>query len=312
MARNTTITDEAARKRQEIGLSARRETARSAVMRPPDTGEVLTSDESDTGSAVGGWWLVLFVSMLALATFLLIAARFLQSPTDLPTVDAQVADITKGKVSLQGVEGVLEKIRKPPSLTLWTEKSAPRLFDDFNSAQSLLSEGGDANRLQRIDPTLGIYLMRAESGTAAWSLLGDQTLRHYRLETSVRIAFAHPQTSAGLVTRFVDDNHFYLFAVDGTGRFEVLRANGVGNWLQLIPWLESKAVNAAGVGNVLEVEDHGDRLRFSVNGTPLFEHQLAPDEVAASGDAGVWSAAIAEELGEAEFDRIRLEPLENP
>jgi len=60
------------------------------------------------------------------------------------------------------------------------------------------------------------------------------------------------------------------------------------------------------------VEDHGDRLRFSVNGTPLFEHQLAPDEVAASGDAGVWSAAIAEELGEAEFDRIRLEPLENP
>lgn len=314
MARNT-ITDEAARKRQEIGLSARRETARTAVMRPPTnrgSSTVTTADrDAEDVGGFGGWWLAAFVSLLAIATFLLVAARFLQSPTDLVTVDTQVANITRGKLSLQGLQGVLDQVRQRTG-SATSRELTPRLFDDFSSADSLLPSGGDDSRSQQVDVQNSVYQMRVESGNAAWSLLGDSSLKSYRLETSARVSFEHPQSSAGLIVRFVDENHFYLFVVDGEGRFQVLRANGEGNWQELLPWLPSPAINGAGVGNVLEVEDRGSEIHFSVNGTPLFRHQVAADEVERTGDAGLWSAATGKDLAVVEFDRIRLEPLDNP
>lgn len=305
------ITDEAARKRQEIGLSARRESSRSTVMRPPGS----SANEQD-GS--GGWWLVLFLSLLAVATFLLITARFLQSPTDLATVDAQVSDISRGRINLQGVEGMLARLRGQfrnvggtNNLSLDLSGATPRLFDDFTADQSLLAEVKDNYRSLELDRSAGLYRMRIESGNASWSLLGDPSLRHYRLETNMRLLLDNPQGSAGLITRFADENHFYLFTIDGNAHFRVVQADGAGNWQELIPWTASSAINGAGAGNVLEVEDWGDRIRFSVNATPLYQHQVDYSLIGKSGDAGLWVAATVDEAAEAEFSQIRLEPLEN-
>lgn len=306
MTRNNVLSEEAARKRQEIGLSARRTTARTTVMRPPDS-------ESATEVSVrgfGGWWLVFFLSLLALTTFLLVAARFLQSPTDLSTVNTDLSQVTEGKLNLQGLQGAVEQLQEQ-TLLAKGRPAVPRLFDDFTSDQSILPNAYNDTYSQQVIPAEGVYRMTALSGNAAYSLLGNSSLRSFRLETSARIAIDFPQSSAGLIVRFVDANHFYLFAVDGEGRFEVLHANGAGNWQLLLPWMPSNAVNAAGVGNVLEVEDHGSLLRFSVNGTRLFEHTFAPDEAEQSGDAGLWTAATGDADASVDFERIRLEPVQS-
>ncbi|MFN8442716.1 MAG: hypothetical protein U0175_18215 [Caldilineaceae bacterium] len=306
MTRNNVLSEEAARKRQEIGLSARRATARATVLRPPDS-------EADAGAPVrgfGGWWLVFFLSLLALTTFLLVAARFLQSPTDLSTVNTDLAQVTEGKLNLQGLQGAVKRIQAQ-TMSPNGRPVVPRLFDDFSSIQSILPNAQNGAYSQQVIPTEGVYRMNASPGNAAYSLLGDSSLRSFRLETSARIAIDFPQSSAGLIVRFVDANHFYLFAVDGEGRFEVLHANGVGNWQLLLPWMPSNAVNAAGVGNVLEVEDHGSLLRFSVNGTRLFEHTFGPEESTQSGDAGLWTAATGDANASVDFDRIRLEPVQS-
>lgn len=306
MTRNNVLSEEAARKRQEIGLSARRTTARTTVMRPPDS-------EQPTATPVrgfGGWWLVFFLSLLTLTTFLLVAARFLQSPTDLSTVNSDLSQVTEGKLNLQGLQGAVKRLQER-TIAPNGRSVVPRLFDDFSSAQSVLPNAQNGTYSQQVIPAEGVYRMYAQTGNAAYSLLGDSSLHSFRIETSARIAIDFPQSSAGLVVRFVDANHFYLFAVDGEGRFEVLHANGVGNWQLLLPWMPSNAVNAAGVGNVLEVEDHGSLLRFSVNGTRLFEHTFAPEEAEQSGDAGLWTAATGATDASVDFDRIRLEPVQS-
>lgn len=304
MTRNNVLSEEAARKRQEIGLSARRTTARATVLRPPGA----ESAPATTSRGVGSWWLVFFTALLILATFLLVAARFLQSPTDLPAVNTDLAQITEGKLDLQGLQGAVQDFQ-PQNLLANGRASVPRLFDDFSSTHSILLNAQDATHSQQVIPALSVYRMQAQAGHAAYSLLGDSSLRSFRLETSAHIAIDFPQSSAGLIVRFVDANHFYLFAVDGEGRFEVLHANGAGDWQLLLPWMPSSAVNAAGVGNVLEVEDQGELLRFSVNGTRLFEHVFTSDEVEQSGDAGLWTAATNDEDASVDFERIRLEPI---
>lgn len=305
MTRNTTISEEAARKRQEIGLSARRTTARSVVMRPP-TDEELAAQATFRG--FGGWWLVFFTSLLALATFLLIAARFLQSETDLTAIDADVAALTDGKLNLLDVGNPLRGL-KWQTQKLGIDSAVPSLFDEFTSAKSVLSEGQDASRSMRIDPRRGIYLMRVESGSAAWSLLGAPFLHDYHIETRALVVAAHPQSSAGLVVRFIDADHFYLLAVDGNRQVQVLKADGQGNWQSLLPWMESNNVFPAGEINMLEIEDRGRLLRFFVNAQPIFEYEMTSEEAARTGDAGLWSAAIGDALAEVEFERIQLNPL---
>ena len=81
---------------------------------------------------------------------------------------------------------------------------------------------------------------------------------------------------AGFLNRFYDNANYMLFAVDGEGRFNVMRQqNGIWNTLQ--PWTDSGAIQLAGEHNVLALEDDGQRIRFWCNDVLLLEMLADPN-----------------------------------
>ncbi len=258
--------EERARKRQAIGLSAARPTAKAAAYHPPAQGGVNQLP-----------WLAVFLLAGLLAVTVWLVMQNL-GPT--------VATTATG-----GYE------------------SATLLRDDF--AQPVL---GLAPEVITADWSMGyvgdLYQISVEQpGVLAWTTLGQIDLGAYRYDSSLTLTGSSGDSSAwgyaGLLVRYQNDQNFYLFVVDGRGKYQV-QAQEQGNWRTLQPWTDSPLLATVGGENLLAVEDDGQTLRFFADSELLFSTDNLRLPV---GDVGLLAGSRSQGTARALFDWVRIEAI---
>lgn len=271
--------DERARKRIEVGLSPRRPTAKSAVQRPPDVPTL----------PISPWALSLLLVAILVVTALLVVSNVTGwAPAWWPARAA----------ALPGETGMAER-----AVPLADGGYRLRLAEEFSSASSTLLQGEQRQEWHtELLPAESIYRIQVWPGHLAWSLLGLDEVADYRLQTSVVVGADAPSGYAGLITRYQDDRHFYLLAVDGEGRFLVQMQDG-DEAVMLQPWTEAAFLNHAGSSNSLTLEDSGTVLRFYANGMLLAE---VGDLRYAPGHVGLAGGAQAGDVADVRFDWLQL------
>jgi hypothetical protein len=269
--------DERARKRLAVGLSPRRPTAKSAPLRPPDVQMLPLPPLA----------LALLLVVVVLGTVLLLAGN------------------------LTGWTARWRPLWSPAGSAPVSQAPAPplgsgyalRLHTDFGAVTPLLLQ---AERRQEwrteLLPAESVYRMQVWPSKLAWSLLGAQDLNAYRIQTSALVTAATPEGYAGLIVRYQDERHFYLFAVDGQGRYLVQLQNGDSS-APVIPWTAAPSLNLAGNANLLAVDDGAEGLRFAANGMVLAE---IPAPVYGPGDVGLAGGSLARKVAELRFDWLQL------
>ncbi|RLT36577.1 MAG: hypothetical protein DWI57_14645 [Chloroflexi bacterium] len=258
--------DERARKRQAIGLSAVRPTAKAEAYHPP------------VQTGVNGLpWLavVLLLALLAVTLWLLLRA----------TLPGQPMTATGGN------------------------SSSALLRDDF--MQPVL---GLAPDVVTSDWSMGyvgdLYQIRVDQpGVLAWTTLGQIDLGAYRYDTSLMLTGSSGDNSAwgyaGLIARYQNDQNFYLFVVDGRGKYQV-QAQEQGNWRTLQPWSDTPLLAAVGGENLLGIADDGHSLSFFVGPDLLYS---TDDLRLPVGDVGLLAGSRSQGTARALYDWVRIEPI---
>lgn len=257
--------DERARKRQAIGLSAVRPTAKAEAYHPP----------VQRGNGLPWLAVLLLLAMLAVTLWLLLRATS-------PGLALTAADGSRSSVLLQ---------------------------DDF--VQPIL---GLAPEVVTSDWSMGyvgdLYQIRIDQpGVLAWTTLGQIDLGAYRYETSLMLTGSSGDNSAwgyaGLIVRYQNNQNFYLFVVDGRGKYQV-QAQEQGNWRTLQPWSDSPVLTTVGGENLLGVEDDGQSLGFFV-GTELLYR--TDDLRLPVGDVGLLAGSRSQGTARALYDWVRIEAI---
>ena len=90
-------------------------------------------------------------------------------------------------------------------------------------------------------------------------------------------------SAAGVIFHYQDDKNFYIYSIDGEGRYG-LDVYKNDEPIPLIDWTESSAINRVGERNTLRVETSGDTIRLYVNDQLLDE---LSDSTIANGKAAL-------------------------
>jgi hypothetical protein len=90
-------------------------------------------------------------------------------------------------------------------------------------------------------------------------------------------------SAAGLIFHYLDDKNFYIYSIDGEGRYE-LDVYKDDKPITLIDWTESSSIKPAGEFNTLRVETQGDTIRLYANDELLDE---VSDSTIANGKAAL-------------------------
>lgn len=264
-----TDADRPINKRTSIGLSARRPTAPDTVQRPPTSG------------GLSAWWLVFWLTMLTVAAIFLIAATAIR-----PT-------ITLGDVAMW--------IGRAPKASVTTTTYFQDAFDADTGRLTAFAQPNVA--AATVLPAQGVYRLDVWPGNLAWSRFHIDGVDALRVNVEATIDGQTPEAAVALIGRFEDDATFYLFTVDGKGRFGALRyQNGAAAVLR--PPTPLPAINPAGAPNRLTLEDRGTSLRFLGNGILL---DVIPVEPATDVRAGVGALATSDDIATVTFDSITVQ-----
>ncbi len=273
-------TEASARKRQEIGLSARRATARKMVMRPPEGTPGATRTQQGLAVAL--------VAMVVLLTLGVVVTRAMGRS------GLAGAGATTG-LALEGATG--------RSTLAWAGDAT--IKEEFNDSNGPLVRDFQPDRWSMgVIEAQGVYRIRMLPGVVAWSTLGTGETPRFRFSTSVQIPEETPWGYAGIIGRFSSGN-VYLVEVDGQARLRVqLLEDGTLTTLQ--DWLQIPELESAGHYNHLLVEDTGETVTAFANGVAVWATELI--ELPA-GDVGVFGSTATGDVAEANFDWVQLEPL---
>lgn len=269
-ASTTTDAESPVNKRTSIGLSARRPTAPDSVQRPPD---------ADGGWSA--WWLVFWVIILVIAAGFLVAARALPSDTPL---------------------GSLASLRESQDQALpATTAYFQDVFDEDRGLLPAMAKPGVA--AMAVLPAEGVYRLDVWPGNLAWSRFQVEGVAVLRVDAEATIDAQTPEAAVALIGRFEDDANFFLFTVDGKGRFGAVRYQSDAITV-LRPPTPLPAINPSGQPNRLTLEDNGTSLRFLGNGILL---DVIPVEPATAIRSGVGALATGEDIVTVTFDSITVQ-----
>ncbi|MCU0480863.1 MAG: protein kinase [Anaerolineae bacterium] len=103
-----------------------------------------------------------------------------------------------------------------------------------------------------------------------------------------------PASGYGIVFRYVDENNYNVFAVDGLGRYSIwVRQNG--EWIELRAtgenWTPDEAIMPIGQPNNLEIEVFENNLVGYVNGMQVV---MVTDDSISAGGIGIYVASTSE------------------
>lgn len=106
-------------------------------------------------------------------------------------------------------------------------------------------------------------------------------------------AASSPTSSFGVAFRYVDDDNYARFAIDGGGHYSLARRVN-GTWEELVAWTQNDVLRPLGGLNSIEIYDDGSFVSIYVNGNYMVDADMYDDSFAggkvglylASGDTG--------------------------
>jgi hypothetical protein len=105
-----------------------------------------------------------------------------------------------------------------------------------------------------------------------------------------------------LIVRYQDERHFYIFSIDGNGRYQIQQQDGE-EVITVQPWAMAPFLNRAGSANLLTVEDDGTRIRFYGNNMLIAEVDNPAYPV---GFVGLAGGAQGQSMADIRFDWFQL------
>lgn len=111
----------------------------------------------------------------------------------------------------------------------------------------------------------------------------------------------------GVICRYQDDQHFYLFLISGDGYYAIGKYSGTDvPIVYLTPdgqYQPSDLINQGIASNDIQASCIGNQLSLAVNGEPLL---TVTDPEFKSGDVGMAASALQQGTVEISFDDIRV------
>lgn len=145
------------------------------------------------------------------------------------------------------------------------------------------------------------YIDMSTSNLVAWGL-ANRKVSDFRLEVDAAQESGPNNNGYGILFRFQDRDNFYRFDISGDGFFLLSKFHN-GEWVTLIPWTASSAVNVGQAANRLFVEAIGSQIRVYVNEALLAE---VKDDAFTEGNFGFFASTFSEPNLTVSFDDIKL------
>ena len=288
------------RKRAELRLSERRTTAKDTIQRPPNN---LT--RNPYAGCVGMLLIGSFLFLMA-ATMMMTAAMMMGVPTAWPQVRENLTAWIAHRQPRDMVTPASSSDTVSPVNPIIDGRRLV-LDDDFSRPTAPLAEMETPDRwLIGFVIDQNVYRMRVWRGFTAWSRLHFDQAAPFRLEADSVVAQETQRGYAGFLTRYYDDANYLLLAVDGEGRFNVMRRQD-GVWNALQPWTDSSAILPAGEHNVLALEEDGQDIRFWCNNVLLFAMVAEPNTPL--GDVGLIAgskSSSSSDVAEVNYSWLKL------
>ena len=152
---------------------------------------------------------------------------------------------------------------------------------------------GEQEAISRRINENGQYQISSEQGNRAFTTIFeiDANYTNHIVSMTASLGESSSSTSGyGIIFRYVDDNNYNVFAVDGVGRFSIwLRENG--EWYELRntneTWTIDPAINTDNETNTLTIRIEGNELVGMVNNEIV---TTLTDDTISSGNIGIYMA----------------------
>jgi hypothetical protein len=170
---------------------------------------------------------------------------------------------------------------RTPKPATGVEAGSTLYSDNFDDQQSsdFPSKTNDSSTYAFIDGAYSILV--SKPNLLSWvKMKGDYGDASITVDASID---GPPASAAGLIFHFQDDKNFYIYSIDGEGRYE-LDVYKNDEPITLIKWTESSAIKPVGELNTLRVETKGDTISLYVNDQLLDE---VSDSTIANGKAAL-------------------------
>ncbi len=145
------------------------------------------------------------------------------------------------------------------------------------------------------------YVEITTSNLVAWGL-ANRKVADFRIQVDAAPEEGSNNNGYGILFRFQDRDNFYRFDISGDGFFLLSKFHN-GEWVTLVPWTATSAVNVGHDTNRLAVEAVGSQIRVYANDDLLAEVE---DDTLDEGNFGFFASTFSEPNLTVSFDDIIL------
>ncbi len=176
----------------------------------------------------------------------------------------------------------------------------PIFFDDFsNPATGWLTGTGKHISLSYQNGEYEIEIFRSWWWGASAPPLGN--ISNYAVETEARLHTGSEGIYGVIFDRLNWDN-YYVFVVEPDSQtYAIFRLEPNDNWINIVPFTPSNAINSGSAVNKLKVEREGAKIAVYVNGQ-LLTTTTDSTLTGTSSEVGLFAQTLNEEPVEARFD----------
>jgi len=172
--------------------------------------------------------------------------------------------------------------------------------DDFSNPSSGWDDAFDRYTTKQYGNNK-YYIEITTSNLVAWGL-ANRKVSDFRIEVHAAQEVGPNNNGYGILFRFQDRDNFYRFDISGDGFFLLSKFYN-GEWVTLVPWTASSAINVGQATNLLTVEAVGSQIRVYANDTLLAEVE---DVSLTDGNFGFFASTFSEPNLTVSFDDIVL------
>jgi pSer/pThr/pTyr-binding forkhead associated (FHA) protein len=172
--------------------------------------------------------------------------------------------------------------------------------DDFSNPSSGWDDAFDRYTTKQYGNNK-YYIEVTTSNLVAWGL-ANRSVSDFRLDVDAAQETGPNNNGYGILFRFQDRDNYYRFDISGDGFF-LLSKFHAGEWVTLVPWTASSAVNVGQSANRLTVEALGSQIRVYANDTLLAEVE---DNTFSQGNFGFFASTFSDPNLTVSFDDIQL------
>lgn len=172
--------------------------------------------------------------------------------------------------------------------------------DDFSNPSSGWDDAFDRYTTKQYGNNK-YYIEITTSNLVAWGL-ANRTVADFLLRVDAAQEAGPNNNGYGVLFRFQDRDNFYRFDISGDGFF-LLSKFHAGEWVTLVPWTASSAINVGQATNRLDVKAIGSQISVYANDRLLAQVE---DAAFTSGNFGFFASTFSEPNLTISFDDIIL------